>query len=354
MAELDRFEARFAAAYLRYLDEAPTAVDAAAVARMAAAQPRTRVIARPWALLPVRGLAWVLLGALLLAAMGAAALLVGSQLPAPAFACPDGTSPDAPGPVSQARPQLEMRSMLAFDRRAGRIVLVVEAEDTSDPHTWTFDVCANTWTRMQAAGGPAPSAGRMLVYDAASDLTIAVDDRATWAYDLDADHWDRKSDAPSGLRALVYDPVADLVVASDNASPIGLWAYDVDADQWTLVPLTNPTPRVKLMAYDASVDKIVAARLSWDESTWLFDPRTGTWSEPATGIHRAQRRLFHTTAPGGSHAYDDSMGRTVVIDGGLKLAYDASAHRWHTLGYADSGYGIGPAYRVGHPWRTTR
>ena len=40
MTEHDPFEARFRRAYRRYLDEAPTEVDALAVARRAAAQRR--------------------------------------------------------------------------------------------------------------------------------------------------------------------------------------------------------------------------------------------------------------------------------------------------------------------------
>jgi hypothetical protein len=80
MSELDVFEARFVAAYRRYLDEAPSEVDAAAVVRtVTAAHPRAHAGTWPWALRTAPALAWLVLLALLLAALGAAAFFVGSQ-----------------------------------------------------------------------------------------------------------------------------------------------------------------------------------------------------------------------------------------------------------------------------------
>ena len=80
MSELDVFETRFAAAYRRYLDEIPTEVDAAAVVRtVTAAHQRPRAGAGSWSLRPAPALAWLVLLALLLAALGAAAFFIGSQ-----------------------------------------------------------------------------------------------------------------------------------------------------------------------------------------------------------------------------------------------------------------------------------
>ena len=80
MSELGTFETRFAAAYRRYLDEVPTEVDAAAVVRtVTAAHPGPRAGAWSWSLRPAPALAWLVLLALLLAALGAAAFFIGSQ-----------------------------------------------------------------------------------------------------------------------------------------------------------------------------------------------------------------------------------------------------------------------------------
>ena len=78
MPEREPFETRFSRAYRRYLDEVPTEVDALEVARTAATQPR---FGRSWPRIvgPARALMWVVLLALLLAALAAGTLLTGSQ-----------------------------------------------------------------------------------------------------------------------------------------------------------------------------------------------------------------------------------------------------------------------------------
>lgn len=81
MPEHEPFETRFSRAYRRYLDEVPTEVDALEVARTAAAQRRFR-LSWPRIVGPARALVWVVLLALLLAALAASTLLTGSQPPA--------------------------------------------------------------------------------------------------------------------------------------------------------------------------------------------------------------------------------------------------------------------------------
>ena len=370
MHELDVFESRFAAAYRRYVDEAPTQVDAAAVARtVAASRPRPRAITAPWALRPARTLSWVVLGALLLAALGAAALGAGSllerKLPAvvppvgPTLACPPGTNPDRPGPVGQARPPVPWRfSPMAFDRDSGRVVLLVAPDrDAASAETWTFDVCTNTWTRMQATGGPGPEAiPATLAYDAGSDLTIGVDaDGTTWAYDLDADRWLRNRAAPAGLGFLVYDPVADRVLALDEA--VRLWAYDVGTDAWTLQAQSNPPPpKIELIAYDASVDRIVAARpkQGWPTSTWLFDPRAGTWSEagpwyPSLLSERGIRPIREGHTP--TTRQRDKPSSSTAASNSPMTPQQTAGTPWATRTRA---MGSVPPTVSGHPWRTTR
>lgn len=75
MTELDAFEARFADAYRRYLDEGPTDVDAAEVARAVVAGRSRRWRVGRWTLGAVPAVAWMaLLAALLLAAVVGAAV----------------------------------------------------------------------------------------------------------------------------------------------------------------------------------------------------------------------------------------------------------------------------------------
>ena len=99
MSELDLFETRFARAYRRYLNEAPTEVDAAAVARAAsAALPRVRSRVWPWALESSRALVWLALLALLLTIFMAVGAGSRPTRPFPIVAVPPSPTP-APGVV---------------------------------------------------------------------------------------------------------------------------------------------------------------------------------------------------------------------------------------------------------------
>jgi hypothetical protein len=94
MSEVDPFETRFAAAYRRYLAEAPVEADPVAVARrVAAAAPRRQGLAglRPFGLTPA--LAWVVLLAGLLLALVVGGLVVGARRPDLAVVIAPQTTP---------------------------------------------------------------------------------------------------------------------------------------------------------------------------------------------------------------------------------------------------------------------
>ncbi len=337
MSDFDVFEARFAAAYRRYLDEAPTEVDTAEVARAAAAHPRGRTIGRPWALRPAPALAWLVLLAFLVAALGAAALFVGSQRPALGFACPAGTNPDKLGPVDQDRPSSRFDSMV-FDRDSGKILIAV------DGGTWAFDVCSNTWARMATA--PFADMTTRLVHDADSDVTVAVAayERAVWSYALEANTWTRRSSPPWPLVPWVrlVDVPGPAVLAMVPSDPPELWTYDVEADGWHRSAASAFRPPdewdARFMAYDPSVDRIVAydpndcADCEGGDQVILVDPRTGVWSRAAAVTPDVYRSYYE---PDGEIAYDESAQQTAVFalsgDRMALVAYDASADRWESL-----------------------
>ena len=353
MSEQEVFETRFAAAYRAYLDGAPTQVDAAAVARNAAAvHPRARIRASGWALRPARAFAWLALLALLLATLGAAALFVGSQqeprlqavVPpvGNAFVCPPGSNPDEPGPAGQARPRWDAHTALAFDRRAGRLMVLVDVDDNVE--TWTFDVCANTWTQMHPSREP--FGWLQLVYDVRAGLTIGVADcrdcvrepRGTvWAYDLEANAWSETGAAPTGVTGLSYEPIAGLVVAlGDEGGPNddrkALWSYDVETGTWTPIRQANAMSS-GLFAYDTSVYRIItygpaADPESVDREIRLFDIRTGRWSRSGAVTPGVWGSGMWGAPP--AIAFDEAAERTVVFGGSL-AAYDAAAERWEIL-----------------------
>jgi phage baseplate assembly protein gpV len=370
MAERDRFEVDLTAALLVYLEGAPTQVRPLELARhFAAAHPHRRAGIGHWPLVAVPRIAWILLLAALLTALLAGTLFVGSQLqrrvPAivppvvPAFVCPPGSTPDAPGPANQARPP--DGGPMAFDRAAGKIVMLASAG------TWTFDVCSNTWTQMQSGSGP--DTGLALVYDPRADLTINVDypedpvasPPHAWAYSLADNTWRRKGPAPGYVVRLWYDEASARVTAwtaRADSDPGTIWAYDVAADTWTTVgtlevlggfPWGNPGD--DLLAYDASLDRVVATVVGGSE-TRLFDMRTGSLAVARAAAPWAGQcgwfstRYCYGRVAGADIAYDERAQRTVVLIGGYMFSYDAAADRWETLygpGAADTSDAVASA-----------
>ena len=310
MAELDRFEARFVAAYRRYLAEAPVEVDAVAVARqVAAAAPRRHALAgfRPFGLSPA--LAWTVLLAALLAALVGGALLVGSQpqrrLPAvvppvgQVFECPPGSTPDEPGPVDQARPPCG-GSTMAFDRRAGRLVARHGRRATASRRGRS--TCARTpGPGCTRTGNRRASYFGTLVYDVDSDVTIASDVRGPGVglrprgQHLDGEG--HRSGRRTRVRALVLRPGLgprrrpgddglDTLGRSCGAtrsrptrgprSPGEAAGHRTPLRVLRLRRLRRPAGRVRQVLPDCE-DVANPPQPIW-AMTWLFDLRTGTWS----------------------------------------------------------------------------
>ncbi len=245
--------------------------------------------------------------------------------PAPsfAFACPLGSTPDKPGQVDQERPARNASAAIAFDRRAGRIVLLAPSAGAA-AETWTFDVCSNVYARMRPAREPVLFEASHLVYDGDSGVTIATDGRTTWAYDLEANTWTEMGGPPAAADpaapSMAYDWVSGLVIAAFGRE---LWSYDVGTDLWTLVS-GAPWPDLAVLAYDASVNRIVADAGS---ETWLYDIGRGTWSRGTDPTFCAWGMAMMVPDV---IVYDEAAKRTVVSCG-TRAAYDATEGRWEFM-----------------------
>ena len=220
MTDHDAFEFRLRAAVHGYAGRVSSDLDPVEFAhRIATTRPRRRwfAVAIAWRPVALARLAWVLLllMGLLIALLGGmldrwlaagASAQGGGAADGEVFECPAGSTPDAPGPVDQARPPQDILPAMAFDRKAGRLLALVGVDDGAE--TWTFDVCTNTWAQMHPDREPPEGSysGR-LVYDVDSDVTITVLSGSVFVYDLSADSWTKKDGmAPPDAQLWAYDP----------------------------------------------------------------------------------------------------------------------------------------------------
>ncbi len=258
-----------------------------------------------------------------------------AKTPPPAATCPASANPQAPGPPDQARPDSDVWSnqAAAFDLHTGRVVHL-----DATGATWTFDVCTNTWQRLDPTVDPAESGplytalddGSELVYDVDSDRTVSIGGEAVGVYDAGANTWTLRI-KPAAYRGswqsgAVYDPISGLIIIQLQGS--GLAAYDVDTDTWTDVghlrcglrmeydPATDlwspsePEPCYPVLAgYVADRDRLVF--LGHGQTV---DPRTGDsfpLNPPPGGAGGAWGRFSYAVGTDTAYTFGEQVCRLV-------------------------------------------
>ena len=262
----------------------------------------------------------------------------------PAATCPPGTDPDVAGPADQERPAAGWTGNLAaaFDQHAGRIVYV----DTLG-ETWTFDVCTNTWLRMNPTGALIGELSAGLVYDVDSDVTVALGYEHISVYDANTNTWTQPSNDTIGLddgrivpMGAAYDPISGLILTTrqvrwneqaENAGYWEVWAYDVDTNDWTLIGTVpfepsqaqrqgNDTQWLELLGYSQMIDRLIFE--SDIRTTVLVDPRTGE-ATPST----TDTPVVDLGWPGGVYGpADDTV--YVKLGGEDICGFDTSTLTW--------------------------
>jgi len=286
-------------------------------------------VARAGVLLALVAIALALCGIVYVGAQ----LLADADVPAPTtapagFMCPAGSTPNRPGPANQVRPEVPLAAPIAFDTRAGRIVLVDD-----QGAVWTFDVCTNTWR-------PGPqgkiSQPEWLVYDARADLTIlSTYSAGVWAYDFTSGDLAQLTTGhgPEWERLAVYDPIAGAILKFRpglNAAHL----FDTSLGIWTELSEDGDVPpdfTGQLAAFDESVDHIVLYLIDnqLGARTYEFDRRSLTWARPDT---LSPVLMFgYGDLTGHQVAYDAANARTVIFSNGRVAAYDAANHVWELV-----------------------
>ena len=271
---------------------------------------------------------------------------VDAKLPPPAATCPIGSDPDLPGPTDQERPDAGWKGNLAavFDQHTGRIVYV----DTLS-ETWTFDICANTWHRMNPTGALIGEISAGLVYDVDSDVTVALSFEHISVYDANTNTWTQPSNDTIGIgdglivpMGAVYDPISGLILTTrqvgwgeqiENAGYWEVWAYDVDTNEWMTIgtiphePSTqqregNDSQWLELLGYSQMIDRLIFT--SDNETTVLVDPRTGATTPIST-----YTPVIDLGWPGGVYG---PAGDTVYVRLGTSICgFRANTSTWNCL-----------------------
>jgi N-acetylneuraminic acid mutarotase len=201
---------------------------------------------------------------------------------------------------------------------------------TWDNDTWSYDLETNIWTRLEPQGDQPPGQWfHTMVYDSDSDRVFAFEGfgqqsgevrglmgslgDVIWAYDLNANTWEKLSPATTpparAQSAMAYDPVSEQTILfggyylrwnylGSGEAEIGeenrfddTWAFDYDSNAWTeLEQAESPIARNgHAMVYCTSSGNIVLFG-GWDglneqmtNDTWIFDPSMSTWTEITPG-----------------------------------------------------------------------
>ena len=180
--------------------------------------------------------------------------------------------------------------------------------------TWTFDVCTNTWTLMGQPDihGSSNLVSPALVYDADSDIVVAIGALGVDAYDVDTDTWVRHGKAPSNVGDFnnghaIYDPVSGLIVVRRHrvVRDVGLRRrhrhLDADPARTNLATwrsrrsdstsLANSTPTMLAPTGSCSTLPTTARSLTARApTTWSYDLRAGEWTDRGNGDTGAARR----------------------------------------------------------------
>ena len=207
---------------------------------------------------------------------------------------------------------------MAYDSESDRIILFGGVRATEGGgwswsyETWVYDYDTNTWRNLQPSGDIPDGEINFypISYDASADRVLAwickapaigeEDICAMYAYDYNANTWDRREMKPrpfnSFYNAMVYDSSTGLNILfggtnyDNDESFDELWGYDYATNTWVELPSKNP-PGARAwhaMVYDDQASAIILfgggeSTNTFTDETWTYDPGTGEWSLIAGG-----------------------------------------------------------------------
>jgi hypothetical protein len=242
---------------------------------------------------------------------------------------------------------------MVYDSRSDR--LIAFGGDEFGPlfdTTSVYDPETNTWTEMDPARSPSPRSYFAMAYDERSDRVILFGGwdglgplGDTWAYDLETDSWTGLARGggpePRVDSAMAYDRETDRVILFGGVTdpleePLGdTWAFDSQTNTWSRLDAEGPSARGwHVMAADAETGTIVLfgggpSREGCTDETWIFDPRTDTWTMSGTAPTIAESLdaivLPESNAPTGTEfAFEDADAGVQPVQASSPAVQDAA------------------------------
>lgn len=267
----------------------------------------------------------------------------------------------------------------AFDSIRQKAV-VFGGHDTNDVafgDTWVFDP-GSGWTNPSPAGPPSPRYGHGFVWAGDKFFLFGGINASgqylqdTWSYDLVADTWTRVTTSLTpdarAYAAMAYDSGRNKIILyggeGSSGGPVdgNTWIFDVAASTWSshgLIPYPSFRSGAS-MSYDAASQRVIlfgGRGATWNISdiysdTWALDPAGLTWENRAPSGAPPVRT-------NSSMLYDSQYGQVFLFGGRNSISssymatpsfYDYAKNRWMDLLVAVNAppgrYGHGMAYNT--------
>ncbi len=210
---------------------------------------------------------------------------------------------------------------MAYDVESDKTILIGGVNFTTAelvPGTWAYDYTTNTWTKMKPKTEPPGLFAHVMDYDTESDRVILwggyiwtgvnangdwtgkAPENLVWAYDYNTDTWESLpvTNGPDYPRftqiiqtiAAVYVPDIDRTIFYWDDQ---LWLYDYNHNAWEKAKgniLSGAGSReAHSIVYLPSIQRLLVfgggtvgkdwTELSINDNAWLYDPRTGNWTQ---------------------------------------------------------------------------
>gem|GEM_PF-696182 len=232
-------------------------------------------------------------------------------------------------PVFAYRPSYSAGRFMAYDSRAGEMVLYNSRPGDALTSTFSYNLSTNNWTNKNPTTSPPAGLVPTMVYNTRTGemMLQASDDysTATWKYNLTTNTWTDM--APSTN----FRDKSSSMIYIESTGEVLLFTYNFDTrkydftnNTWTRYEATEPPKRQSFsIVYDNDRNEVIrygGYYSSTVNDTWCLNLTTNTWSE-IKSIMAPPARYSHTIVY-------DKLRRTILLFGGTDDNAEIKSDNW--------------------------